>query len=174
MNASKNFRLFTVVMGPDDIIRSSRHEVLSLLQEYTQATYSVWGPMNHWAAPVEYEAEAACVLNNVVVVHETWLDVHALAEYKAHCNGLEVALAQQGKRLFNLNPGIIDSDGVVAVSRKPKPWRYPIANDCWGQQVLVARDEALVPSEHTFTEYWQEGRLERFSGLWSTELNRQS
>lgn len=125
----------------------------------------VWAPTNKWSAPDSYLKEMGSSLSTVMIVLDKIDHDIELVNIKRSTIAAENMLCRQGRRVFNLNPGYLNNEGLFLASYKPKHIRTRIAYDVWLEKQLHWSENTLVPMINTFSEYSDPERILSFNRL---------
>jgi hypothetical protein len=163
-------RSFIVCIAPASALKGEAYGKLCsrICETLNTRIAENWKPNRPWTAPEPYCREAGVErLENRVLVLNYWCSKNDLSRVKDRIMRIERAFrTRDGGRLFNLNPGVALPEGVLVASHKPKQdFREPLGKKVWGQWVLLRANGQLKLSPHTFDEYTDAERLDRFRRL---------
>jgi len=123
--------LLEKAFGPVDFI--------SLKQEFTFTSY--------------YHQEMGNPLIRYFVSFAKLVDPALLAEIKIKTNELELALSEEGKRRFNLDPGLMALSRFILASTKNSSHRVPLKDGIYAEIELVFENRSFRPVAWTYPDY---------------------
>ncbi len=80
----------------------------------------------------------------------------ALAEAKLATNRIERALAREGKRTVNLDPGLLTAESLILATTKPYSHRIYLAKGIYGDLALTFREGGFKPMPWTYPDYGED------------------
>jgi hypothetical protein len=130
---------------------------------------TVW-KHTQWTAPREYEDESGQGLETRIIILDKMLDSIELVELKKFLMKYETETSVNSNRVFNLNPGYIDNDGLFLLSRKPnfQRGREHFGGNIWSEKQYKIVDGKLMQTTNTFSELQDKTRLTQFQILLAT------
>ncbi|HTX72980.1 MAG TPA: DUF4416 family protein [Rectinemataceae bacterium] len=84
------------------------------------------------------------------------VDPSRLAELKRWTNSLEAEAAIDGRRSFNLDPGILSLGAVVLATTKNRAHRIALSGGIYGELTLIYHDGAYRPLPWTYADWRSE------------------
>ena len=103
-----------------------------------------------------YAAEFGPGLQRQIVTFERLVDPGDLPTIKRQTNNLEWALAEQGKRRVNIDPGYVSLGKLVLASTKDHAHRLYLGQGIYGEGTLVYRQGRFGPWPWTYPDYGSE------------------
>lgn len=103
-----------------------------------------------------YYKEMGAPLIRYFVSFERLVDPTLLAEIKNKTNELERALSEDGKRRFNLDPGLLALSRFILASTKNSSHRIPLKDGIYAEVELVFERGTFRPVEWTYPDYRSE------------------
>ncbi len=83
-----------------------------------------------------------------------------LPDWARRMRALEEALARDGRRTFNLDPGYMDADKVVLASRKRGAFKIFLGEGVWADMLLGYSRGAFAPTPWAFPDF-RDGRYDK-------------
>jgi hypothetical protein len=84
------------------------------------------------------------------------VDPAELAPIKTWTNELELSLAPQGQRLFNLDPGLLFLSRFVLATTKDRPHRIPLSLGIFAETTLIYESGDYRPLDWTYPDWASE------------------
>jgi len=131
---------------------------------------TVYPPTNNWKAPLSYELEMGINLNTILIVLKRSGNIKDIVFIKNIAMKIEREFSNLGKRRFNLNPGLINRNGLFLATHKPNSIRTKIGHNVWIEKQLEQFSNNLFPMLNTFDEYSADSRLKIFNKLLQNNL----
>lgn len=100
-----------------------------------------------------YEREMGAGLVRRIVSFATLVDPGALASIKHATNAIEAALARDGRRRVNLDPGYLTGAKLVLATTKNHAHRIYIGQDIYAEVTLVYHAGGFHPWPWTYPDY---------------------
>ncbi|CCH50473.1 DUF4416 family protein [Pseudodesulfovibrio piezophilus] len=119
-----------------------------------------------------YDKELGTPITRRLISFEDLKPLDALADIKISTNRLEEMYAQQGKRLFNLDPGFITLQNLVLATGKPFTHRLYLKAGIWGDLTLVWQKKHWVDFPWTFPDYAGDDMKSRLTKLRRSYKNK--
>jgi len=116
-------------------------------------------PQKNWHGPKSYINEMRSDLSNIIFVTSNNIDFKQLSLIKNKLVEIEDYYSLDGRRTFNLNPGMLSINGLSLASHKPSNIRNAISKDVWIERQLVSENEQLKPMSNTFSEFLYSNRI---------------
>lgn len=107
-----------------------------------------------------YDKEMGTPITRYFLAFETLANPGELAEIKVATNGIEEKFTEKGKRLVNLDPGLISMKRLILASTKDNGRRIPLADGIYAEITLIFTDGAFHPVQWTYPDYRSEHYLE--------------
>ncbi|MFQ5693587.1 MAG: DUF4416 family protein [Nitrospinota bacterium] len=89
----------------------------------------------------------------------------ALVDAKHFTQRLERDFSQDGRRRFNLDPGLLFAEKVVMATTKNYAHRIYLGGGVYADLAYIFRDGAYRPLPWTYPDLWTPGRIGFFQGL---------
>jgi len=124
-----------------------------------RALAELFGPLERLSAPmafgqtIYYETEMGLGLDRRLAVFERPTPLHELARIKKHCMALEASLAREGRRLVNIDPGLLTADGLILATHKYQGHRLPLGQDLYCELTLFFQRGRYRPLAWTYSDY---------------------
>lgn len=118
-----------------------------------------FGPLDYLSRPLAfdqtgyYAAEMGRPLTRRLVSFRRLVPAHALADIKRACQTLEAELSQDGRRLVNVDPGLLCADSLVLASGKRQGHRLALAEGLWAELTLWYHHGEYHPLPWTYPDY---------------------
>jgi hypothetical protein len=96
-----------------------------------------WGPELDFPWSAYYDEEMGGRPRRSFLSFSRLVDPAELASIKAFTNALEGRCAVDGKRRYNLDPGLLSLDRFVLATTKNRPHRIPIASGIYAELTLI-------------------------------------
>ncbi|UPT68026.1 MAG: DUF4416 family protein [Sphingobacteriales bacterium JAD_PAG50586_3] len=141
-------------------------EVLRCIREDICDISDIW-PNVSWNAPIEYQIEMGQNLETQIIILKNAFTVLDFVKIKTNLMDMEVKYSMNNNRLFNLNPGFIDGEGMFLITHKPnfERGRTFIGGGLWMEQQYIILNNQLSYCNNTFSEYLNKKRLKQFNKL---------
>ena len=127
-----------------------------------QRLRDVWGETDSLTEAEEfsfssyYTPEMGSPLYRVFCSFGTLVNPESLAEIKIRSNELEEELAREGRRIVNLDPGILCQSKFILASTKNNAHRVPLRDGIYGELTLQYRKGAFHQLDWTYPDYREE------------------
>jgi hypothetical protein len=132
VDTSKTRILLSGMFGP-----VSRHSETVPFEEYTDY----------------YEKEMGTGISRCFLAFGPLFPRGALAEAKLGTNRLERQLSRSGKRVVNLDPGIVTPEALILASTKPHYHRVYLSKGIYAELTLVFRGKGFDTMPWTYPDY---------------------
>jgi len=109
-----------------------------------------------------YDAEMGPGLTRRFLAFERPFYPGSLREAKLATCAFEQAHAQDGRRVFNLDPGYLTLSTLVVASMKEASYRVYLGGGTYAQRMLVYRSGRFEPFEWTYPDYRDSAHLRFF------------
>jgi hypothetical protein len=122
-----------------------------------------------------YDQELGTPITRRLLAFEALRPLDGLAGIKCFTNGLESARAQDGRRIFNLDPGFITLERLVLATGKNFSHRIYLGQGIWADLTLIWQNRGWVDFPWTFPDYAgsdMKSRLTKLRQLYKTKLNK--
>lgn len=143
----------------------------TLFQVAESQLRELFGPVDYRSGPLPFEHTSYYIpefglslLRNFVAFREL-IDPSSLADIKLSTNALERALAEEGNRRINLDPGYISQSKLVLATTKNHIHRIYLGRGIYAEVTLHYRNKAFRPSEWTYPDYRTEEYLAIFEEI---------
>jgi hypothetical protein len=100
-----------------------------------------------------YYREMGAPLFRRVFSFERFIAQKQLAEIKCHTNAIETVFSQQGRRLFNIDPGYLLYERFVLATGKNYTHRIYIGKGIYADLTLIYQQGAYQPLPWTYPDY---------------------
>ena len=107
-----------------------------------------------------YEPEMGGPLNRRLVTFRDLMPPTELVSMKVRCNRIEDALAVEGRRVVNLDPGYLDHNKIVLASAKEAGQKIYLGEGIYADLVGRYKGGRYRPFEWTFPDF-SDGRYDR-------------
>ncbi len=84
------------------------------------------------------------------------VDCHKISSLKDISNNLETRFSTDNKRIFNIDPGYMNSHQIVLLTTKFSPHRIPIDAQLWAEITLLRHNRMWYPLLWTYKDYRSE------------------
>jgi len=121
-----------------------------------------------------YDAELGSPISRRLVEFERLQPLGDLADIKVFTNSLENAYGESGKRMFNLDPGLITLQRLVLATGKELSHRIYLKDGIWADLTLIWQKKQWVDFSWTFPDYAgddMKSRLTKLRQSYKTKLN---
>ena len=112
-----------------------------------------------------YKAEMGPHLKRMFLSFHRLVSPDALVDLKLFTNGLEQALAKDGRRTVNLDPGYLTAARVVLASTKDFAHRLYLGKGIYGEVTLTYQKNDFLPLPWTYPDYRSEAYRQFFREL---------
>jgi hypothetical protein len=112
-----------------------------------------------------YEGEMGAPLQRIMLAFDTLVPRNALPSVKNLTNEIEDELKQNGKRLVNLDPGILSLENICLATTKPYSHRIYLSQGIWAEVTLMYRKDSYHPLEWTYPDYASPELVEVFNHI---------
>ncbi len=171
MYKSIKSKLFVGVLAPKKKFKEKTTELKCALEESIGTIGEMWQCEDGWIAPASYVQEMGEDLSTVVFVFDGFWHPTNLAYAKRKTLIIEKLFAKKdGKRNFNINPGMVDINSMRLASHKPSPIRYQLEN-YWIEEQMKGNETKLELLPNIFQEYVMGSRLANLQRLANETLN---
>ena len=163
-------RFFIGVIAPyDDLWPIMNSELLEIMMTKFGQISSVWDPTVNFEAPSSYRRETGSGLTTRIIVFEAKDTKMGLIQRKQASLVIEDLFSRFGKRRFNLNPGIINGDGMYLASHKDGPYRDLLGDNVWIEKQYEITPSGYVAMTNAFDEFSDLWRIKRFCRLYQQD-----
>ncbi len=100
-----------------------------------------------------YEKEMGKNLKRRIVSFEYLLDPELLSWVKLQTNRVEEQFSVDGRRRFNLDPGILDLARLILLTTKDYTHRIYIGNGIYAEVTLLYKNKNFLPLPWTYPDY---------------------
>lgn len=119
-----------------------------------------------------YNPEMGEGIERYFIVFNEPVDPSRLADIKKATNALELEFAADGKRCFNLDPGLVSEYSVILATCKNRAHRIPLKDGIYGETTLIFRNRHFEGLDWTYADYRSlSGLFERFRKDFLAKLN---
>ncbi|HNY64888.1 MAG TPA: DUF4416 family protein [Deltaproteobacteria bacterium] len=112
-----------------------------------------------------YEGEMGSPLHRIVLAFDSLVPRNSLPSVKIRTNGIEERLTDGGRRLVNLDPGILSLENVCLATTKPYSHRIYLDAGIWAEVTLIYRKDSYHPLEWTYPDYASQELIVIFNHL---------
>ncbi len=117
-----------------------------------------FGPLCYLSEPLDfpsdyYQPEMGGPLTRRLAAFLEPVAPHRLAEIKAACLEVEAALAREGKRRVNIDPGLLSADALTLATRKHRGHRLALAPGIYAEITLWYHHHQFHPLSWTYPDY---------------------
>ncbi len=126
--------------------------LLSLLEEH-------YGELEEVSEPIEfsfsdyYDSEMGRTPWRFFIVFEERIDPERLASVKLHTNTLEDYFRVEGRRIVNLDPGIMSAANLILATTKNRSHRIPLQQGIYGELTLHYSGKRYNSFPWTYPDY---------------------
>ena len=137
-------------------VLNSETEVLSTAKN---ALIEAFGPIGREIGPLEfkfttfYDQELGPEIRRWLWAFEKLVDRGELASIKCLTNRLEQEYTDNGKRRFNLDPGLLTLENFILATGKNRAHRIYLEQGIFGDLTLVFQKGSYRPLEWTYPDY---------------------
>lgn len=159
-------KFFIMVLAAE--IRNIGHEksrLIEMLERTLGSIIDVWPSEILLRPPEKYTSELGSPISSFVAVFDHLISPTELIALKHKSLEIERILSIGGKRLFNLNPGYLDSTKVVVASGKKYYSRVYVGSGVFIEIELYYDGRRFRSFHYTFPEYKSGKRRRRFHEL---------
>ena len=120
-----------------------------------------------WDPPLNYQREMKGRLKTNIIILEAALNLIGFVELKKYCIDYENNTSISKSRIFNLNPGYINLEGMYLATHKPsiKRGREYLMDGVWQEKQLYLVNNQYTLNINTFSEYNNLSRINVFDKL---------
>ena len=128
-------------------------------RELVSALADRWGPADFESEPLPfgftdyYAEEMGPSLARVFVSFARLVDPSLLAGIKRATNAIEDRFREEGRRWFNLDPGLLCLSRFVLATTKDSAHRVPLAEGIFAEVTLLFEKGRFRPIEWTYPDY---------------------
>jgi hypothetical protein len=146
------FTLVKLFMGVLVTSQGTIPHLLSLLEEH-------YGELEEVSEPIEfnfsdyYDSEMGGTPWRFFVVFEERLDPERLASVKLHTNTLEDYFRVEGRRVVNLDPGVMSGANLILATTKNRSHRIPLQQGIYGELTLHYSGKRYNSFPWTYPDY---------------------
>ncbi len=118
-----------------------------------------FGPISDVSGPLKfdftkyYDKEMGSGIRRWIVTAEKLVDPERLSEIKLLTNEIERKYSRQGRRQFNLDPGLLTLGNFVLATGKNNAHRIYLKKGIFGDLTLIFRKASYRPLEWTYPDY---------------------
>ncbi len=142
-------KLFMAVIYHDDRLLPELRDILQ--DHFGDIDYT--SPAFPFRYAAYYAREMGEPLYRIFYSFRQLIDPAAIREIKLTTNAIEDAMAQQGRRLINLDPGYIDYGKLVLASMKFNNQKVYLGKGVWADINLLYEKGHFRPLEWTFPDF---------------------
>ncbi|HID32484.1 MAG TPA: DUF4416 family protein [bacterium (Candidatus Stahlbacteria)] len=88
-----------------------------------------------------------------------------IVELKHKATGIEKELAQEGKRMVNIDPGYVDMKRVVLATHKDAAHRIYLKDGIYAEVTLIYHKKSFQPLPWTYPDYRFDAAIQFFNSL---------
>jgi hypothetical protein len=137
-------------------ILSSRVSPVQHLENHLRSTFGnleeVIGPLK-FDFTKYYDIELGAGIKRWIVTFERLVDSSRLASFKILTNAIEEKFSQEGRRQFNLDPGLMSLGNFVLATGKNNAHRIYLSQGIFADLTLIFRRSSYQPLEWTYPDY---------------------
>lgn len=100
-----------------------------------------------------YEQEMGSPLIRKIFAFDDLIPRDSLPDVKIRTNGMEAAFLRDGKRMVNLDPGILTLENACLATTKPYSHRIYLAKGIWTEITLMYQDDSYHALPWTYPDY---------------------
>jgi hypothetical protein len=112
-----------------------------------------------------YDEELGAPITRLFAAFERLVPPDELAAVKRATNDLEQSFVSDGRRRFNLDPGLLSLSRLVLASTKPSSHRVPLRDGIYAEIELMFERGAFRPVEWTYADYRSPAYLALFGEI---------
>jgi hypothetical protein len=139
-------------------------EAVSFLKERFGETLLSTDPMP-FTYTSYYRGEMGSPLFRVVLAFEKLVPRDSMPETKLFTNALEQTLARDGKRVINLDPGILSLENICLATTKPYSHRIYLSQGIWAEITLMFKGNSYQKLNWTYPDYASAGMIGIFNDM---------
>jgi hypothetical protein len=130
-----------------------------------------FGPRDYTGEPIDftftdyYNNELGTPITRLFVAYERLVMPDTLASIKSATNNLEDRAARDGRRLFNLDPGLLSLSRLILASTKPSSHRVALGHGIYAEIELMFEYGSFRPVEWTYADYRSPAYLALFRDI---------
>jgi hypothetical protein len=155
--------LICVVFGSD--LQYKLRDILEILESKVDKVDFVSKPLDFSKFTSYYEAEMGNPLESRIVSFESLIHPSELADMKVLTNSIEMDLAIDGKRKFNIDAGYIHHSQFVLASTKQWGSRIYLKNGIYAEITLLYLNGKFRSWEMTYPNYKTEEYIEELEKI---------
>lgn len=120
---------------------------------------SLWGIIDSASKAITFEytnyytEEMGSPLYRIFYSFQDLVDPSSLADIKIMTNSVEQAFSRQGKRIINLDPGVLSQSKFILATTKNNAHRIPMTQGIYGELTLQYKKGAFRELEWTYPDY---------------------
>lgn len=169
MGEAKGFKPVRLIIG----VLSTREDLHEALFHRLQQLY---GPLEQGTEAVPftftdyYDQEMGGQPQRFFLIFHDLVDPTALVACKLETNALEQEFSVEGKRVINLDPGILSAENLILATTKNRSHRIPLGSGIYGEVTLLFAHHAFQEFPWTYADYRSPRFKQMFLGLRSSYL----
>ena len=164
MGSIAEFEKTALVMGILSSCPKRFDLLLAKLQSHYGQIYRLEGPFpftfTHY-----YDDEMGTPISRYFAMFERLVDPVSLSDIKHETNELEIEFSQDGKRIFNLDPGILSAGNFILATTKNRSHRVPLQKGMYAEVTLLYMNKSFQSFAWTYADYRSEQFKELFKNL---------
>lgn len=141
-----------------------------------------FGPLLEQRGPFDfsyttyYDQEMGSSIKRYFFLFEQLVEPTQLAQIKVTTNEIEEQFAQEGKRIFNLDPGLLSGGNFILATTKNYSHRIALNYGIYGEVTLIYRHKEFQSLTWTYPDYQSEtvrSLLLEYRALYLSQLKRE-
>lgn len=112
-----------------------------------------------------YRHEMGHPLYRVMTAFSELIERDCLPEIKTKTNEIEDLYRQDGKRLINIDPGLLTLENICLATTKPYSHRLYLGKGIWAEITLIYKGSSYQKLAWTYPDYASEDLIRVFNGL---------
>lgn len=112
-----------------------------------------------------YHPEMGSPLCRAILAFSDLVERDCLPEVKSRTNMIEDDYRQEGRRMINLDPGILTLENICLATTKPYSHRLYLGRGIWAEVTLIYKGSSYQKLEWTYPDYASEALIRFFNSL---------